>query len=1255
MKNFKAFFALTAFTILFASCTVISGWQEEDEITAYSPVSSRAATISLKISGFSPKARTVNPSQPELSELTNIVLTGKKSGSTSSVTLAEAVSWNNLPSQIGIANGTWTSFSLELNAGDTKYSGQAAGFTVREGDSKTISFNLVESSDVKGHGGIDFTLSLPGSTVKSARITLSSLDSDSPLITENISVSGSEITFKRNKNSTAEYIEAGTYRLAITMYGDALSSQALELNVYRAIVNVAGGCTSSGSDSISNLHDIYTISYLEYSESDGSYVNFTPASSSILPEVYTRKSLEINLPVPVRTGSVFAGWYKDEHFSPDEKIINITSGSTGDITLYAKWISMTLYASSTGNDSYTGTNSKNAVKTLQKAVDIIDELSSSTDYTLPNQNWTIIVSGLLSGNTTIMGSGVTSLTIKGKTGSGSDKLDGNQTDKVLDFDVNIPVLIQGLTIQKGKSTTSGGGISMDGSGSLTLTDCIVTENECDFLGAADDTAGGGGIYISSTATLVLNGSTSVKNNKEIQPNGKGGGIYNAGILYIGYKKTASGTYTVDSAFTGEIASNSAVYGGGIYNSGTKIFMAGGKITQNTVTQDGAGIRLGGSGDEFTMTGGEISENSAVRYGGAFYIGGPSSVIISGGTVSGNTGLFGGAVYLKGNLKLSAQASLPAGTDGENDVYLENTTVSITVAGELTGEEPVATIRPSLATGESDYTIGRQVLTGSAAMLQSEHEKFAVTKAGSAGANWLIDQEGKLKALRTVYISEMGNDSADGFSSERAVRTFTTALSKIDNSAVEWTVKVSGNITNTSTVVIPNSIQAKTLTIEGTTSTSRDVIIGNGSQTAMTLTTNIPVTIKNLCIRGGGTAGLSIMSEDTDTGSATVKLEGLAITGNSKSGLRISEYSNCDVEIKDSLIGGDTDSDSNTATTGGGILKEGDRTLTITNTRIQNNKSTPAGTGYGGGGLYISDGTVILEEGTKFINNTSVEKGGAVFVKDGTLILKDGVTFSGNTSGSSQTTKDDICLAAGTTVSIEENFSGSQIIAFINPQNYTDGTSLLSGTAVSSNYERFSVTGDKTSIWYIDSTGKLRKQPVETISPEGNPEDAIEIKDPSKSYVLNGTGTNCNQITVYATGADDTYYVTLNEIRRNAEAYQSALTFENTYPGTSLTVYLTINGNNLLNAGNHGGIKVIGAEGAVINVIFLTTSTATLQFGATYDGIPDLQVENVEANFSFADDCTLTYARTNNVSHSSAEDFFTAAKTCTNGCEFTITK
>ncbi len=56
------------------------------------------------------------------------------------------------------------------------------------------------------------------------------------------------------------------------------------------------------------------------------------------PTSYNIETETISLASPTKTGYTFDGWYTDSNFSTDKKVTEITKGSTGAVTLYAKWI-----------------------------------------------------------------------------------------------------------------------------------------------------------------------------------------------------------------------------------------------------------------------------------------------------------------------------------------------------------------------------------------------------------------------------------------------------------------------------------------------------------------------------------------------------------------------------------------------------------------------------------------------------------------------------------------------------------------------------------------------------------------------------------------------------------------------------------------------------------------------------------------------------------------------------------------------------
>ena len=65
------------------------------------------------------------------------------------------------------------------------------------------------------------------------------------------------------------------------------------------------------------------------------YVNVEGATNEN-PASYNEETETITLKDPVKTGYTFAGWYKDAKFTT--QVTEIIQGTTGDITLYAKWV-----------------------------------------------------------------------------------------------------------------------------------------------------------------------------------------------------------------------------------------------------------------------------------------------------------------------------------------------------------------------------------------------------------------------------------------------------------------------------------------------------------------------------------------------------------------------------------------------------------------------------------------------------------------------------------------------------------------------------------------------------------------------------------------------------------------------------------------------------------------------------------------------------------------------------------------------------
>ena len=214
------------------------------------------------------------------------------------------------------------------------------------------------------------------------------------------------------------------------------------------------------------------------------------------------------------------------------------------------------------------------------------------------------------------------------------------------------VMNEGAMMMNNNTYNSGGGVYVNG-GNFTMTGGEISGNKV-------FNASGGGVYVNSgTFTMEggkIIGNTSTKTSSSPFESSNGGGVF------VG----SGGTFTMTGGeISGNIASStaseSAVYGGGVYVSGT-FTITGGEISGNSISYSasensyfsgGGGVCISGTGVIFTMKGGRISGNTAFSSNSS--CGGGVSVnsgtfIMTGGEISGNTASSsyssrGGGVYV----------------------------------------------------------------------------------------------------------------------------------------------------------------------------------------------------------------------------------------------------------------------------------------------------------------------------------------------------------------------------------------------------------------------------------------------------------------------------------------------------------------------------------------------------------------------------------------------------------------------------------
>ncbi|MCC6970248.1 MAG: hypothetical protein IT434_08510 [Phycisphaerales bacterium] len=275
-------------------------------------------------------------------------------------------------------------------------------------------------------------------------------------------------------------------------------------------------------------------------------------------------------------------------------------------------------------------------------------------------------------------------------------ISGNNATRVFEVASSASVSISKLTIKDGHSaslaggvyinanatlnlvevalsghTSSGGAGGINNDGTLTITNSTISGN------TASSSHGGG---INNTGTLTITGSTISQNTA--QSPYSGGGVNNFGQLTI-----ASST----------IYGNTALYGGGVNNSGGTFTITNTNILQNSAPgANGGAVHNYGNGTG-TITNCTISGNSAEL--GAGVTNDSSTLTISGSAISGNTAnAEGGGVYNNSLLTIT------------NSTISGNTAVNR--GGGVHASDGTLTLTNSIVTGDSaPYGGGVAIVNG----------------------------------------------------------------------------------------------------------------------------------------------------------------------------------------------------------------------------------------------------------------------------------------------------------------------------------------------------------------------------------------------------------------------------------------------------------------------------------------------------------------------------------------------------------------
>ncbi|MBB5226489.1 BspA family leucine-rich repeat surface protein [Treponema ruminis] len=309
-KILSALAAITALAL--ASCSMFNSGSEED--------SSQPAYIKVGVKDIS---RSALPNVTKEDEFEQFTLTGtaedenvlavKETWATDETLTA----WTKMKeASIPVTEGAGYSFTLSAVKGGATWQGSCAK-TIQSGKN-TLTFTLSLSAlSAEGKGNLEITLSLPVS-VKAVEAKLT--NKEDPKVTGKTEFKGGEES--GSVSFAAKDIPSGNYLLTFSLFGD--EAKTLKLGEWREYAGITKGLTSSSTDKISELEEIYTID-LELGEG---------TLQGTIPGSYTRYSDKISLPDAKKAGDTFDGWVDGN----GEEITEIKKGTVGNITLKAKWL-----------------------------------------------------------------------------------------------------------------------------------------------------------------------------------------------------------------------------------------------------------------------------------------------------------------------------------------------------------------------------------------------------------------------------------------------------------------------------------------------------------------------------------------------------------------------------------------------------------------------------------------------------------------------------------------------------------------------------------------------------------------------------------------------------------------------------------------------------------------------------------------------------------------------------------------------------
>ena len=559
-------------------------------------------------------------------------------------------------------------------------------------------------------------------------------------------------------------------------------------------------------------------------------------------------------------------------------------------------------------------------------------------------------------------------TITGSTTSGVTIKDAGDTN----------VLLKDLTIEKNEGK-QGGGVHIENSQNVTIDHCIIRDNkttEVSKNGSDVSVGAGGGVFVSDKSHVTITDS-EIRNNtgtrgggiytehstvevvekSEIKNNiatdvpsgasnsnkGLGGGIYSFDSTLTVTDSTISGNEAKGSTSTiiyndGELSSSTLGNGGGgICAVGKKsdvtldkVTVTGNKATSNVSTNLGAGGGIEAQGGSLTVKDSTISNNNARGNGGGIFSAQGNVLDVSDSTIQGNKGNNGGGIHTGEARDASKTPSKATITDTK---VLENEAIGSGEGGGVyVGTRADATLKGCTVANNKSVSTGGGIAAklGTVTLDDTTVENNQAVNGGGlfhlgiAVPGSLTLQNGSI--IRNNTASSMGGGlflwGNVGLKSENSEISGNKALYGAGIAASQYTA----NFTSPKLELVDTKVNNN-----GDAST----VMGGGIYAA---------------------SGVTVTSKNTKF---------LDNTANSGGGILL--YLNSSADLNNSEVSG------NKATGNGGGVYVYDATSSLT---ASNGTVFRENSGYRGGGIFSSGGTVTVEDST-FEKNTATDDGGAI--------------------------------------------------------------------------------------------------------------------------------------------------------------------------------------------------------------------------------------------------------------------------------------